>query len=411
MRYRCYSSILVGLAVVGGSIAPLPTLAASDDLQRAIDQKAQELEAVTKQLQQTQVNLTEEAVRGKTLKQEIGQIDQNVKKVQLGIQFSEITIDKLRLEIEETQRLIEEKEQRAAFKHQTVGRLLQEFQERDNESDLLSLLKGQSLSESVAQEQQITDLNEGLISEVGQLQKLKQDLADQLTATTQKKQSVEQERANLKARKTIAQDQLTERQRLLAETKNREDNYRQLIGDLEKKQQEISDQIADVEDQLRKEYGTTTVPLRRPGMFVRPITGAVMTQGYGKTKDACRLYKKTCFHNGVDYGVPIGTAVVAAADGTILAVGNNGRVQYGRYIVIKHESGLATLYSHLSRQVVENGQPIKRGQVIGYSGKTGYAFGAHLHFGVYLASTVVLRSIAGAGLVPVGYVLNPLDYL
>ena len=135
MRYRCYSSILVGLAVVGGSIAPLPTLAASDDLQRAIDQKAQELEAVTKQLQQTQVNLTEEAVRGKTLKQEIGQIDQNVKKVQLGIQFSEITIDKLRLEIEETQRLIEEKEQRAAFKHQTVGRLLQEFQERDNESD------------------------------------------------------------------------------------------------------------------------------------------------------------------------------------------------------------------------------------------------------------------------------------
>ena len=73
------------------------------------------------------------------------------------------------------------------------------------------------MSESVAQEQQITDLNEGLISEVGQLQKLKQDLADQLTATTQKKQSVEQERANLKARKTIAQDQLTERQRLLAE--------------------------------------------------------------------------------------------------------------------------------------------------------------------------------------------------
>jgi murein DD-endopeptidase MepM/ murein hydrolase activator NlpD len=135
-----------------------------------------------------------------------------------------------------------------------------------------------------------------------------------------------------------------------------------------------------------------------------------MTQAYGATKFAQKAYK-TKFHNGVDFAVPIGTPVLAAEDGVVLMAGNNGRVQYGKYIVIKHSNGLATLYGHLSRHAVATGSAVKRGDIIGYSGNTGYSTGAHLHFTVYLSSTVQLKAIGGAGVVPVGYTLNPSDYL
>lgn len=95
----------------------------------------------------------------------------------------------------------------------------------------------------------------------------------------------------------------------------------------------------------------------------------------------------------------------------MIAAGDNGRVQYGRYILVKHNNNLTTLYAHLSRFAVAKGAQVKRGEVIGYSGNTGYAFGPHLHFMVYQSATVQLKSIVGAGLVPVGVTIDPRKYL
>ncbi|NCO89539.1 M23 family metallopeptidase, partial [Candidatus Wolfebacteria bacterium] len=117
------------------------------------------------------------------------------------------------------------------------------------------------------------------------------------------------------------------------------------------------------------------------------------------------------FHNGIDFKASLGTPILAAEDGEVMAVGDNGRVQYGKFILIKHNNNLATLYAHLSRQIVQKGSVIKRGQVIGYSGNTGYSTGPHLHFGVYWALNLKMQSFSGAGLVPVGVTINPANYL
>lgn len=409
---RHAATLLLG-AVLVASTSPYAVRAVEspDLLKNVIDEKARQLDEVTKQLQQAQIKLTDEVVQGKTLKAEVAQIDSTVKKVNLNIKVSEITLEKLNLEIRALQAEIAAKEEVAAKKRETVGQLLQSFQQRGRESALLSFLNGQSIAEGVIEAQNISDLNDALLHEVDELRQLKQELADQLAATGNKKSAVENERETLKVRKSIAQDQLAERQRLLAETKNREENYKKIVSELERQQQEISDQIGDIEEALRTQYGTSSVPMKRPGVFAKPVESGVLTQAFGKTKDACRLYRKTCLHNGIDYGIPVGTRVLAADDGVVLMAGNNGRVQYGRYILIKHANGLTTLYAHLSRQSVKTGDTVTRRSVIGYSGKTGYAFGAHLHFGVYLSSTVQLKSVGGAGVVPVGYVLDPHDYL
>lgn len=85
-------------------------------------------------------------------------------------------------------------------------------------------------------------------------------------------------------------------------------------------------------------------------------------------------------HKGVDYGSPYGSPIKAVADGRISFSGN--RNAYGKTVIIKHDSKRTTLYAHMSRidKLSEVGKKIKRGDVIGYVGKTGRVTGTHLHY-------------------------------
>lgn len=85
-------------------------------------------------------------------------------------------------------------------------------------------------------------------------------------------------------------------------------------------------------------------------------------------------------HEGVDFSAPYGTPIQAAGDGTFVEVGYSGG--YGRMITLQHDNGYTTRYAHLSRFApnARLGQPVKKGQTIGYVGQTGFATGSHLHY-------------------------------
>ena len=84
-------------------------------------------------------------------------------------------------------------------------------------------------------------------------------------------------------------------------------------------------------------------------------------------------------HNGLDLKVNIGDTIVAAFDGKVRIVKYERR-GYGKYVVIRHDKGLETVYGHLSKQLVEENQLVKAGEVIGLGGNTGRSTGSHLHF-------------------------------
>ena len=84
-------------------------------------------------------------------------------------------------------------------------------------------------------------------------------------------------------------------------------------------------------------------------------------------------------HNGLDLKVNIGDTIVAAFDGKVRIVKYERR-GYVKYVVIRHDNGLETVYGHLSKQLVEENQLVKAGEVIGLGGNTGRSTGSHLHF-------------------------------
>lgn len=392
-------------------IFSVPVYAAvPDDLRKAIDAKSQQLQEINNQIKENQKSLEAVQGQGQTLQKEIKQTNSNISQLNLGIRSSEVTIDKLALEINSLQYDITDAEAEINLKREAITKILQEFQKTEDETPLIIFLKNKSLADSVFEVQNLADFNNGLRTEIESLRQAKEDMADKLNQSANKKQLTEIENSNLKNRKVILDDVKKEKSNLLTQTKNQEKVYQSIISDLQKKQMAIADEINTLEENLRASFDPSILPGKRPGVLAYPVADSYVTQEYGYTASARKLYK-TGFHNGIDFRASLGTPILAAGDGEVIAVGNNGNVQYGKFILIKHNNNLATLYGHLSQQIVKKGNSVKRGQIIGYSGKTGYATGPHLHLGVYWAPSVTLKNFSGAGLVPVGVTINPADYL
>ena len=121
------------------------------------------------------------------------------------------------------------------------------------------------------------------------------------------------------------------------------------------------------------------IDLNSVSSFVLPITGAVISSGFGWRVHPVTGERR--MHKGVDFAAPTGTPIFAAADGVVTEAGwTNGG--YGNIVELRHSDGSVTLYAHTSRVYVSKGQVVNRGRAIAEVGTTGRSTGPHLHFEV-----------------------------
>lgn len=388
------------------------------DLKSSIETKAQELKVINNEIANVEVSLSQTKAKTRGISEDISRLHANIRQLDLRVQAGELTVEKLRLELKELSINIQDIETSVYSKRQAVAASLRIMQQNDRDNLLVILLRNGSLTESVSEAQNIFDLNNGLSVEITSLKSLQENLNEKVSVANDKKQDIEKETQNTKYRQTLAEEQKKEREQLLGLTKAQQKEYEAKRTELEKQQEAISKVIDELEYKLRSSFDSSLLPLKRPGVLSYPVQNPVVTQEYGETAFAQSAYKSKT-HNGIDFNAPVGTAIYAAEDGVVMASDNNDvsslrwqKFQYGRYILIEHENNLATLYAHLSKSLVHKGDHVKRGDIIGYSGNTGYATGPHLHFGVYWAPSIQLKSISpAAGLVPIGVTINPRDYL
>lgn len=115
-----------------------------------------------------------------------------------------------------------------------------------------------------------------------------------------------------------------------------------------------------------------------------PVTGR-MSSPFGLRRYFNNEPRKA--HSGIDIAAPLGTPILSPLDGTVIDVGNY--FFNGNSIFIDHGQGLVTMYCHMSKVNVKQGQKVKRGQRIGAVGKTGRATGPHLHWAISINDTRV----------------------
>jgi murein DD-endopeptidase MepM/ murein hydrolase activator NlpD len=206
------------------------------------------------------------------------------------------------------------------------------------------------------------------------LTKLRDTAAARAAALAEQQKQLDAARAALEEKKKQLEElQGAQEQRFTSVTQS-EDAQQQLIAAQEQQlaaQQSLVDKLQEAADRLDIAYR---------GRFDWPERGAFMvTQEFGWTQH-------NTHHTGIDmaYLDRCGGPIYAAGDGIVLADGRPNS-KYGDWaigVVVGHSQRLATLYWHLSREIVTVGQEVHVGDVIGYEGATGFATGCHLHFEV-----------------------------
>ncbi len=111
---------------------------------------------------------------------------------------------------------------------------------------------------------------------------------------------------------------------------------------------------------------------------VRPVDTRWITSRFGRRQDP--INGQLVMHKGIDIGGYIGLAILAPADGQVIATGYRGG--YGRTVVLDHGYGIQTHFAHLSKWLVKRGQKVLRGTQIAEMGSTGKSTGPHLHYEV-----------------------------
>ncbi len=416
---------LVSGPVFADTPSPVPDVASStpsiiqgqapnqDDLLRMqIAAKQQQIQQLEVAAQEYRRNIALTTNQASTLKGELSRINNQIKSLQYSISINQAKLEQTQLTIEDLNNNIDTAGQTINDNEKSLASILQTLQTIDDQNELISFFKANNLSEMFNQLAYFDNLQQNLMDKTAFLKTLRQNMQDNLMQAQTSKQQYDSLQQQLSAQKNIAAQQQQEKSTLLANTKNQEQTYQKMLNDTLAKQQQVEQDIEDIEYQLRKTANYTGIPPKGLHIFIKPVANGRVTQGYGNVPRTSSTYKYYKFHNGIDYGssAGIGTPILAAADGIVRAVGNDGAYAYGKWTAIDHLDGLITLYGHQSYISVSVGQQVKQGDIIGYMGKTGLALGPHLHFTVYLADKFSAEK-RWYGLLPLGASVDPNDYL
>ncbi|TSC60275.1 MAG: Peptidase M23 [Parcubacteria group bacterium LiPW_15] len=396
-----------------------------EELEQQIKDRSKQLETLNQAIQTTQNTLKDVQGQKTTLQKEVKTLDTSLKQLDLSIQSDRVNAQKINYQIDSIDMDIEDIEASVLQKNSSISDLFRELQRNQDKNTLMIFLENKTISEGLLATKSLEDIRSQLAVDIQSLKELKDQYRQKMEDLSVKHKELVYHEENLKNRKQITEETKQERATLLSQTKEKESVYQKQLADLKKLQEDIANEMEAMDAQLRSKVDPKFLPPLSSGVLGYPIQGdkSDMTQSYGATAFAKYGYKGK-WHNGIDFGVPIGTPIFAAETGIILATGNQDsfcyKGAYGKFVLIKHENNLTSLYGHLSKYIVSPGQKVERGQVIGYSGKTGYATGPHLHFSVFATPTIPpatgkypegISPSKSCGPMPYGGDLNPLGYL
>jgi len=417
---RIWFKLLVWFLVWLAITAHAATL---EEIRNQISDRNDEIRKLETQINAYQKELQTIGQTSRSLQSEIARLETTRKKLAADIQVTEQKIIKTNLAIEQLTLEIGNKGQTLERRRAAVEESLRQWRRLQDLSPVEIVLRYNHFSDILTELGALAAFQRQLEQDIFLVSKLKSELETTRLATETERKSLAALKLRLADQRQIAQENQLTKDQLLKQTKNQETNYKKLLAETVTRKEAFEKELTDLESQLRIYIDFNKLPPAGKGILNWPLQNIFVTQEFGKTVAAKRLYVSGT-HNGVDFRASIGTPVLAAAPGLVKGTGDTDTAcrgaSYGKWVLIEHSNGLSTIYGHLSLIKTATGRTVTTGETIGYSGQTGYSTGPHLHLSVVATqglrlTTYNFKSCAGAKITmpladPSAY-LDPLIYL
>jgi len=412
-------SIIISLLLLIASSVKADTI---DQLQAKIDAANENRIQLEKEIAGYQSQLKVIGDQATTLQNNIKSLDVSTNKITTEVKLTVTNINKTTYTIEDTTLQIQDKEKKISKGNQAIAEGLKQINETDSQSVWEMILSNNDMTTFWNDMEEIIQVQSKIGDQVATIKDIKASLEQAKASLEQKKKELEDYTAELNDKKQILQSTKKEKSNLLSVTKNTEANYQKILKDKLALKEALDQEINQFESQLRLAIDPKSFPPAGKGILAWPLSTVYVTQYFGKTADSGRLYVSGT-HNGVDFRAAIGTPIKSAGAGIVEGIGDTDIVcsgaSYGKWVFIRYDNGLASIYGHLSLISAKQGQKVKTGDVVGYSGNTGYSTGPHLHMSVYASQGVKISSLKstvcrGTYTIPMADIrayLNPMTYL
>ena len=399
------------------------TISADTDaeIQSRIDATKKERDALLEEQKKLQTALDELNTKGQTLQSTVKSLDATRTKLANDLKITQTNINSSNLVIQKLTNEINANEDDIETNREAIRTSLKKLSAYDEQSVVLHLFSGGRLDEVWQDATNLLSTQDALGEAISALESAQKKLLSNKTAKEGEKSKLVGLSSELSGQKKVVEATKDAQAKLLAETKNKEAEYQKMLLENMARAEEFDNQLSQYESQL-KASDRSLLPAVKKGVLSWPLDKVVITQYFGYTAAARLLYKNTK-HNGIDFRASVGTRVLSVRGGIVEGMGNTdeqrGCYSYGRWVLIKHDNGLSSIYAHLSAITVTTGQVVSTGQVIGYSGGQPRAYGSgastgpHLHLGIYASQGVqiaqYLNSVNCKNIsIPLA---NPQDYL
>jgi murein DD-endopeptidase MepM/ murein hydrolase activator NlpD len=338
---------------------------------------------------QNQVNqISSQAV---TLESTLKSIETNQKQLQSRINLTNRSINQTNQTITKNEIRISQLSQGINTNSAAVEELFRVSHQSTNRNFLELLLSNDSVSSFMNDMASVSKIQSRLKNTVVVMIDIKDELEQAQQDLALENEKLKKLKGDLSDQERIIAIQRQDQSDLVKQTKNQESEFRSLIADRQAKKDALDAEIRSFESQIEFNLDPTVLPKPGSQVLAWPLADVFVTQRFGRTVAAQRLYVSGS-HSGTDFRAAVGTPVYAVADGIIEGVGDTDltcpRASFGKWVFIRHYNGLATAYGHLSLIKAVEGTRVQKGELIGYSGNTGYSTGPHLHLTVYASNGV-----------------------
>lgn len=382
------------------SLVPFASAQTSEleKLQKDIEDRGDRLAEIEKEIEKYNQELKVVGAEKQTLQKAINQLVLERKKVTAEISRTEnlitstdLEINKLILEISKTENSINQIEA-------AISQIIRSQYKGSETSMIELLLTHKQLSDFWSTFEAHETVRNSMSVKVSELTSLSNLLVEKREENTEKRSQLASLQTQYKDQNNVLSNNQAEQSSLLEVTKNEEKEYQRLLAEQQQARDQIIKEMREFEAKLQFILDPNTIPVAGTPVFDWPLKNVIITQNFGGSEFAKRnpgVYGGRAYHPGIDLGAPRGTAIHAPLSGTVRATGNTdlvpGCYSWGKWTLLDHANGLSTLYAHQDVISVSAGQKVSTGDIIGYTGNTGFSTGPHLHFTLYVKAGVSVR--------------------